>query len=98
MLRQKQSYFSFKGNHGLMSTLRRRSGASSGVRHISRRVSGGIDCSAGEAPERDEADAPLDDAAQDERDYVRQRLREELKREPTDEELDEWLRQHTEGY
>jgi hypothetical protein len=25
-------------------------------------------------------------------------LRQELGREPTEEELDEWLRQHTEGY
>jgi len=48
--------------------------------------------------EPDDADAPLDDAARGEREYVRERLREELKREPTDSELDEWLRQHTEGY
>ena len=46
----------------------------------------------------DEAETPLDDAAESEREYVRQRLREELKREPTEGELDEWLRQHTEGY
>lgn len=44
------------------------------------------------------ADDSLDETAQAERDYVRVRLREELKREPTDEELDEWLRQQTEGY
>jgi hypothetical protein len=43
-------------------------------------------------------DAPLDDAARGEREYVRRRLREELQREPTEGELDEWLRQHTEGY
>ncbi|HKR02940.1 MAG TPA: hypothetical protein VJT09_19840 [Pyrinomonadaceae bacterium] len=46
----------------------------------------------------DDRDAPLDDAVRSEREYVRQRLREELKREPTEGELDEWLRQHTEGY
>ncbi len=46
----------------------------------------------------DTGDAPLDDAARGEREYVRQRLREELQREPTESELDEWLRQHTEGY
>ncbi len=40
----------------------------------------------------------LEDAARNERDYLRQRLREELGREPTEQELDEWLRQHTEGY
>ncbi len=51
-----------------------------------------------EAAETDDPDAPLDDAARSEREYVRQRLREELKREPTESELDEWLRQHTEGY
>jgi hypothetical protein len=51
-----------------------------------------------EETEPDDADAPLDDAARSEREYVRERLREELKREPTERELDEWLRQHTEGY
>ncbi|HEX8889194.1 MAG TPA: hypothetical protein VF779_08450 [Pyrinomonadaceae bacterium] len=44
------------------------------------------------------SDAGLDDAAQNEREYVRDRLREELQREPTEAELDEWLRQQTEGY
>ena len=43
-------------------------------------------------------DASLDDAARSEREYVRTRLLEELKREPTESEVDEWLRQHTEGY
>jgi hypothetical protein len=40
----------------------------------------------------------LEDVAQIEHEYLHQRLREELGREPTEEELDEWLRQHTEGY
>ncbi len=40
----------------------------------------------------------LDKAARAERDFLRDRLRRELDREPTEEELDEWLRQHTEGY
>ena len=57
-----------------------------------------FDTSPEEATEPDGADGPLDDAAESERDYVRQRLREELKREPSESELDEWLRQHTEGY
>lgn len=53
----------------------------------------------GETPEPEEtADTPLEDAARSEREYVRQRLREELQREPTDEEVDQWLRRHTEGY
>ena len=46
----------------------------------------------------DTEDAGLEDAARDEHEYLRRRLREELNREPTEEELDEWLRQHTEGY
>jgi hypothetical protein len=51
-----------------------------------------------EARESEDSNAPLDDAARNEREYVRQRLRDELKREPTEGEVDEWLRQHTEGY
>ena len=52
-----------------------------------------------ETPQPENAeDHELEDAARDERDYVRQRLAEELGREPTQSELDEWLRQHTEGY
>ncbi|HVG34375.1 MAG TPA: hypothetical protein VM911_14995 [Pyrinomonadaceae bacterium] len=46
----------------------------------------------------DDPDAGLEDVARHEREYVRRRLREELKREPTDEEMDEWLRQQTEGH
>ncbi|MGB7925798.1 MAG: hypothetical protein WCF57_21345 [Pyrinomonadaceae bacterium] len=49
-------------------------------------------------PEDPAVDAPLEDAARAERDYVRERLREELQREPTEEEVDQWLREHTEGY
>jgi hypothetical protein len=49
------------------------------------------------APPEDE-ETGLEGAARTERDYLRNRLREELGREPTDEELDEWLRRHTEGY
>jgi hypothetical protein len=40
----------------------------------------------------------LEQVAETEHEYLHQRLREELGREPTEEELDEWLRQHTEGY
>ena len=40
----------------------------------------------------------LADAARDEREVARDRLREELNRDPTNEEIDEWLRHHTEGY
>ena len=46
----------------------------------------------------DGGDATLEDAAESEREYLRTRLREELGREPTEEELNEWLREHTEGY
>jgi hypothetical protein len=40
----------------------------------------------------------LADAARDEREVAASRLREELGRDPDDEEIDEWLRRHTEGY
>ena len=40
----------------------------------------------------------LADAARDEREVAASRLREELNRDPTDAEIDEWLRHHTEGY
>lgn len=40
----------------------------------------------------------LADVAQTEHNYLHQRLRDDLGREPTESELDEWLRQHTEGY
>jgi len=43
-------------------------------------------------------DATLEDAAEHEHEYLRRRLRDELGREPTEEELNEWLREHTEGY
>jgi hypothetical protein len=42
--------------------------------------------------------AKLEDVAESEHKYLHQRLRDDLGREPTEEELDEWLRQHTEGY
>jgi hypothetical protein len=48
------------------------------------------------APE--DADNGLEDAARSERDYARERVREELQREPTEQEIDDWLRQQTEGY
>jgi hypothetical protein len=51
-----------------------------------------------ETPEAVEGDDSLSDAAESERDYVRRRLREESGREPSEEEVDEWLRRHTEGY
>ena len=40
----------------------------------------------------------LAEAFESEHQYLHRRLRDELGREPTEEELDEWLRQHTEGY
>ncbi len=49
-------------------------------------------------PPDDGDDTSLEDVARDEREYVRGRLRAELGRAPTDEEIDEWLREHTEGY
>lgn len=55
-----------------------------------------IQSSSEELPE--EQDDSLDEAARTEREYVRRRLREDLGREPSEEEVDEWLRRHTEGY
>ncbi len=45
-----------------------------------------------------DVDAGLEETFKKERDYLRGRLRDELRREPTEAELDEWLQQHTEGY
>ncbi len=44
------------------------------------------------------ADDSLEDGALKEREYMRARLRAELGRDPTEEELNDWLRRHTEGY
>jgi hypothetical protein len=44
------------------------------------------------------ADDSLEDAARREREDMRERLRAELNRDPTEEELNDWLRRHTEGY
>ena len=52
----------------------------------------------GGAGSEEELPEELGDLAASEHDYLHQRLREELGREPTEAELDEWLRQHTEGY
>ena len=83
-----------------MLTLHKWIDVSSGFRFYqnSRNTAFQLDEASGEATEPDEGDTPLGDAARSEREYVRERLREELKREPTELELDEWLRQHTEGY
>ena len=43
-------------------------------------------------------DDSLEGAARDEREYARERLSAELDREPSEDEINEWLRQQTEGY
>lgn len=40
----------------------------------------------------------LEDAARDSLEVARESLREELGREPNEQEIDEWLRNHTESY
>jgi hypothetical protein len=40
----------------------------------------------------------LVEVAREEEEFVRQQLKEELGREPSEEELSEWLREHTESY
>ncbi|HEX8501132.1 MAG TPA: hypothetical protein VF659_11135 [Pyrinomonadaceae bacterium] len=55
---------------------------------------------AGETNEQEEPAGgdTLEDAARDGREVAAGRLREELGRGPSDEEIDEWLQRHTEGY
>jgi hypothetical protein len=96
MLRQKHADLSCKGAHAFTPAPRLWAEFPHGGRGVFG-PSAGLSEEAG-GPEDDAADAPLDDAARGEREYVRRRLREELQREPTEGELDEWLRQHTEGY
>lgn len=85
-----------------MHTQRERSGGASGFEIFwsDHRKVASKRCQASSEEEAvpDEPETPLDDAVRSEREYVQERLREELKREPTEVELDEWLRQHTEGY
>jgi hypothetical protein len=45
-----------------------------------------------------DGDDSLEQAGRDEQEYLRRRLRDELGREPSEEEVNEWLRRHTEGY
>ena len=51
---------------------------------------------------RDEREVSGDDSLQrlsrEQRDYARDALSRELGRDPTDEEIDDWLRRQTEGY
>jgi hypothetical protein len=47
-------------------------------------------------PNQNESD--LSNVASEEEGFVRERLSSELGRQPTQEEVDEWLREHTEGY
>jgi hypothetical protein len=46
----------------------------------------------------DEEKSELAEAAKAEEEFIRETLRTELGREPTSDEVDEWLREHTEGY
>jgi hypothetical protein len=43
-------------------------------------------------------DDSLQDLVRDEREHARERARRELGREPTEDEIDDWLRRQTEGY
>jgi hypothetical protein len=49
-------------------------------------------------PKPKEEKPDLSSVASDEQDFVRERLSSELGRPPTQEEVDEWLREHTESY
>ena len=48
--------------------------------------------------ESDEKKADLSSVANEEENFVRERLSSELGRQPTQEEVDDWLREHTESY
>jgi len=50
------------------------------------------------SPDMEGGEQTLEETAEQEQEYLRRRLRDELQREPTEDELNEWLRQHTEGY
>ena len=47
-------------------------------------------------PKEDKSD--LSSIASEGEDFVRERLSAELGRQPTQEEIDDWLREHTESY
>jgi hypothetical protein len=53
-------------------------------------------------PSREDGDAGGDDSLQDlareQGDFARERLSGELGRDPTEDEIDDWLRRQTEGY
>ena len=62
-----------------------------------------------DTPERPHADADpsnqetdgddsLQDLSREQRDIARERLTRELGRDPSEDEIDDWLRHHTEGY
>jgi DNA-directed RNA polymerase specialized sigma subunit len=46
----------------------------------------------------EQEDNQLSEAVRGEESFVREKLKEELGREPTAEEINEWLREHTESY
>ena len=51
--------------------------------------------------DREDVEEPEPDLAgvvREEQEYLRERLRTELGREPSEDELNEWLREHTESY
>ena len=45
-----------------------------------------------------DGDDSLQDLAREQRDIARERLTGELGRDPTEDEIDDWLRRQTEGY
>lgn len=54
--------------------------------------------SARQDSQQEDAGNSLEDASRDEREHARQRLSAQLGREPDEEEINDWLRQHTESY
>ena len=99
MKRKPQTQIHFSGGRDLAEGGSRRSFSSLAARAAERRRQ-----RLAAAPEEDAAGEPrggdesLEEAARSEQEYLRGRLREQLGREPTEQEQDEWLRRHTEGY
>jgi len=58
----------------------------------------GQDSTPNDREDVEEHEPDLDGVVREEQEYLRERLRTELGREPSEDELNEWLREHTESY
>jgi hypothetical protein len=58
----------------------------------------GQDSTSNDREDVEEPEPGLAGVVKEEQEYLRERLRTELGREPSEDELNEWLREHTESY